>query len=387
MDVATLGGVRLAVVIPALNEAATIGSVVAGVPRSIPAVGIVDVIVVDDGSSDGTGDRARAAGADEVVRHPRSRGLAAAFNLGMAAALRRGAEVVVQLDGDGQHDPAYVPALIAPVLTGQADMAVGVRALRESDQGERFRRLSNRFGSQLLGKLLRLEVSDFTSGYRAYTRDALLRLNVVYNHSYTLETLAQASCKRLAVAEVPIRVSERTHGVSRMTHSLGRYIARALGHTARTVLHDDPLRVFMRATAITGTLAIATTAWFLISYAGGGLHLPILLAALLLVMATGALGVCGLLADGISLNRRLIEDTLMRVRKMELRDAAGEPPRDAQLPAATPAAELAPAVPLAPEGTSEIPVLNTTPSRYRRFTRRRSPAPANAGYEPPLGAS
>jgi hypothetical protein len=158
-------------------------------------------------------------------------------------------------------------------------------------------------------------VSDFTSGYRAYSREAALRLHVVYDHTYTLETMIQAARKRLAVAQVPIQVREREHGVSRMTHSIARYIARACTHAARTLLHDNPLRGFLRMAAVTGVAAAVVTIWFLLSYQDGGLHLPLLLADLLLVMTTGGLVVCGLLADGISLNRRLLEDALYMIKR------------------------------------------------------------------------
>ena len=320
----TSRAIRLAVVIPALNEAESIGKVVAGVPRSIAGVGRIDVIVVDDGSVDATAARARSAGA-AVVQHARNRGLATAFNSGIGAALERGADIVVQLDADGQHDPADIPALLEPILIGAADMAVGVRSHRAADQGTRFRRFGNRVGSAILGRALRLDVSDFTSGYRAYSREAALRLHVVYDHTYTLETMIQAARKRLAVAQVPIQVREREHGVSRMTHSIARYIARACTHSARTMLHDNPLRGFLRMAAVTGVAAVVVTIWFLLSYQDGGLHLPLLLADLLLVMTTGGLVVCGLLADGISLNRRLLEDALYMIKRDRPVATAGDP--------------------------------------------------------------
>jgi hypothetical protein len=313
--------VQLAVVIPALDEAGSIGGVVAGIPRAIGGVGRIDVIVVDDGSRDETSERALAAGAATVVRHVRNRGLAAAFNSGISAALERGADLIVQLDADGQHDPADIPALLEPILIGAADMAVGVRALRDAGQGTRFRRLGNRVGSSIFRRALQLDVSDFTSGYRAYSREAALRLHVVYDHTYTLETMIQAARKRLAVAQVPIHVQERRHGVSRMTHSIVRYIARACTHSARSMLHDNPLRGFLRMAALTGTAAVAMTVWFVLSYQDGGLHLPLLLADLLAVMTTGGLAVCGLLADGISLNRRLLEDALHMIKRDRLGDS------------------------------------------------------------------
>jgi hypothetical protein len=191
-----------------------------------------------------------------------------------------------------------------------------------------------------------MDLPDFTSGYRAYTRAAAMCLHAVYGHTYTVETLVQASHRGLNVEAVPIRVRERQHGQSRMTKSVLRYIVRAGGHAFRTVLHENPLRSFLRAAAIFGVLSLAFIGWFLIDYAGGGLHLPLLLGALLLVLFTGGLTVSGLVADGISVNRRLTEEVLTRIKRLEydgadvgavLRDGLAAPgARSASVVIATP---------------------------------------------------
>ncbi len=310
------------VVIPALNEAAAIGSVVAAVPRRLEGVGRIDVVVVDDGSTDETAIRAYAAGADDVVRHARSRGLAAAFNSGVQHALARGANIVVHLDGDGQHDPRDIPRILAPLLTQSADIVVGVRPLSEAREMDAARRLGNRAGSWLFRRLLRITLSDFTSGYRAFSRDALLRLNIVSDYTYTLESLIQAARKRLAVAEVPVAVRPRTAGQSRMTRSLARYIGRTAGQAFRCLLHANPLAVFGRAAAAMMLLSIASTGWFLAGYQSGGLHLPALLAAVLASILSVGLLVSGLVADGINTNRRLLEDALYRIKSLERADVA-----------------------------------------------------------------
>lgn len=337
---------RLAVVVPALDEAATIAAVVAAVPRRIPGAGRVEVIVVDDGSRDGTPALAAAAGADLVVTHARSRGLAASFKDGVTAALRRGADVVVNLDGDGQHDPRHVPALVAPLVDGRADMVVGVRPLRDRSQGTPARRLGNRVGAWGMRRAVGTPVRDVTSGFRAYTREALLRLNVVSEYTYTLETLIQAERCRLAVAEVVVPARSRVAGESRMTHSLRRYIGRTGGQALRTLLHTRPLTAFGWASTAAGAIALLATGWFLLGYRDGGMHLPALLAAVLFAMASGGFLVCGLLADGINSNRRLLEDALHRLRSMEAAQApvAAAPPVD-QLPLVRPLAPVREAVP------------------------------------------
>jgi hypothetical protein len=160
-------------------------------------------------------------------------------------------------------------------------------------------------------------LSDVTSGYRAFSREALMQLHVSSGFTYTLETLIQAAAKRLRIAEIEAPARDRAVGTSRMTHSIVRYIARTASQAFRTTLHTNPFRAFGRLAGGFAIAAVLTTAWFLISYAGGGLHLPALLAALLLAIVAAALFICGLLADGVSSNRRLLEDALHRIKRME----------------------------------------------------------------------
>ena len=194
-------------VISALDEAETIGEVVAGVPRRIPHVREVEVIVVDDGSSDATSIMAVAAGADHVERHRGNRGLAAAFRNGMDLALAAGADVVVHLDADGQHDPTLIPSLIAPIVRGEADVVVGVRPLAETTGVSAIRRRGNQIGSWILRRTLKMPISDATSGYRAFSREAFMRLTVISDCTYTLETLIRAARLHLAVSEVTVPAS------------------------------------------------------------------------------------------------------------------------------------------------------------------------------------
>jgi glycosyltransferase involved in cell wall biosynthesis len=310
-------GTKVAVVLPALDEASTVGSVVAGIPRRIPGVDAVEVIVVDDGSKDETGERAAAAGADQIIRHPCRRGLVATFNRGVSEALAGGADVVVHLDSDGQHDPAYIPQLIAPILDRRADIVVGVRPLARAREMPWPRRLGNRLGSWFFGSLLHLRVSDFTSGFRALSRDAVLRLHLVSDYTHTVESLIQAARLHLSVEEVPVPVIERRHGESRMTRSLVRYIGRTGGQAVRSLIHGRPLWIFGRAALAMLVLTIAFTGWFLFGYRSGGMHLPALLAAILAGIFSVGFFAAGLIADGVNSNRRLLEDALYRIKAME----------------------------------------------------------------------
>ncbi len=338
---------RLVVLIPALNEQETIGRVVNEIPRRLAGVGRVEVVVVDDGSDDLTADRAWGAGVDQVVRHPGNRGLAAAFNRGTTVALSRGADIVVTLDADGQHDASAIPRLIAPIIEGSADIVVAARPFTDPSQGSPVRRMGNRVGSGVARRMLKLPLSDVTSGFRAFSREALLQVHVRSGFTYTLETLIQAAGKRLRIAEVVVSARRREVGTSRMTHSIVRYMGRTGNHAFRTVFHANPLRAFGRLAAAFAVAAAIVTAWFLSSYASGGMHLPALLAALLLAMVAAALLICGLLADGISDNRRLLEDALHRIKRIESADStpagsAYDPPPASRLPVPQPAPEPAP---------------------------------------------
>ena len=315
---------RLAVVIPALNEAANIGAVIAGVPRRIPHVGEVEVIVVDDGSTDGTAHVARAAGADRVERHRRRRGLVAAFRSGMDAALASGADLIVHLDGDGQHDPGQIPRVVAPILLGEADVVVGVRPLAEATEISPVRRRGNQIGSWVVRRLLKMPISDATSGYRAFSREAVLRLSVISEYTYTLETLIRSARLRLAVTEVLVPALPRASGESRMTRSVARYVGHTGGQAFRTMLHANPLTFFARAALVMMALSATLTGWFLFGYQSGGLHLPALLAAVLTFVLAVGLFVSGLIADGITTSHRLLEEVLYHTRRVEYdRRAAG----------------------------------------------------------------
>jgi hypothetical protein len=312
----------VAVVISALNEAETIGSVVSRIPRRIPQ-GEVEVIVVDDGSTDATAIEALSAGADHVERHRRNRGLAAAFKSGVDAALATGADIVVHLDGDGQHAPEHIPRLVAPIVRGEADVVVGARPLAESTPAS-VRHRGNRLGSWLFGRLLKVPITDATSGYRAFSRDALMRLTVISDCTYTLETLIRAAQQNLAVSEVPVPPHSRINGESRMTRSVARYVRLAGGQAFRTLLHANPLLVFGGAALAIFALSVVLTCWFLVGYQSGGMHLPSLLAALIAFGLSIGLFLCGLIADGVNTNHRLLEEVLFRLRRIEYESAQAD---------------------------------------------------------------
>jgi hypothetical protein len=310
-------GRHLVVVIPAYNEQESIGAVIEAIPRHFAGVALVEVGVINDGSRDETVSRALAAGADFITSTPTNRGLAAAFNRGATVALARGADIVVTLDADGQHDPAAMASLVAPLVAGDADVAVAARPLKDPDQGTPVRRFGNRFGSFVARRVMKVPLSDVTSGYRAFTRDALMQIHVTAGFTYTLETLVQAASKGLRMVEVISPARKRTFGRSRVTRSIVSYVANTGGQALRTTIHTNPLRFFGQLAALCATGSVLACGWFVSAYGSGGMHLPSLLAAVLLALLSVGLVTCGVLADAVCANRRLLEDTLHRIKQIE----------------------------------------------------------------------
>jgi hypothetical protein len=235
----------------------------------------------------------------------------------MNAALASGADLVVHLDGDGQHDPGQIPRVVAPILLGDADVVVGVRPLAEATTISPVRRRGNQIGSWVVRSLLDMPISDATSGYRAFSREALLRLSVISEYTYTLETLIRSARMRLAVTEVAIPALPRASGESRMTRSVARYVGHTGGQAFRTMLHANPLTFFGRAALAMIVLSAGLTGWFLFGYQSGGLHLPALLAAVMTFVLAVGLFVSGLIADGITTSHRLLEEVLYHTRRVE----------------------------------------------------------------------
>jgi glycosyltransferase involved in cell wall biosynthesis len=237
---------RLLVTLPALDEERTVAEVVRGVPRQIPGVGHVEVVVVDDGSRDRTAERAREAGA-EVIRHERPRGVGAAFHSGLALGIERGADLIVSIDADGQFDPADIPRLVEPVVAGRADFASASRFLDPSLAPEMpaIKRWGNRMMSRLISRLAGQRFHDVSCGMRCYSRVAALQLHLLGRFTYTQEVFLNLAFKQLRIAEVPIRVrGEREFGESRVAGNLWRYALRSAQIIFRCYRDYHPLRFF-----------------------------------------------------------------------------------------------------------------------------------------------
>jgi glycosyltransferase involved in cell wall biosynthesis len=307
---------KLIVQIPCLNEEGTLAAVIRDIPRHIPGIDEVQVLVVDDGSTDRTVAVAHEAGADHVVSRPRTEGLAKAFSLGIATCLDLGADIIVNTDGDHQYRGEDIPRLIGPILEGRADIAIGNRQVARVEHFSPLKRRLQVLGSRVVSRLAHVSLPDVTSGFRAYSRDAALRMNVFSSFSYTLETIFLAGSQRIPVAHVPIAVN-RPLRPSRLFRSIRGYLKKATGTILRIYTLYEPLKTFFYVGALLGGAGMLGVARFLYFYAigqGGGHVQSLVLSGVLLTIAF-QVWMLGILADLISINRRLNEEILYRVRR------------------------------------------------------------------------
>lgn len=308
---------KLIVTIPAYNEEENIADVIAEIPRSIIGVTSVEVLVVDDGSRDGTTEVARQAGADYVISHRRNRGLAAAFKTALREATARGADIIVNTDADNHYDQSRIPDLIQPILKHEAEIVIGSRLLGELEMPAA-NKYGNRIANYIMQRALRLPDVDVSTGFRAYTREAALKLNVFSHHTYTHETLINALDQRLAIANVPIpaRPVERP---SRLIQSLPSHIWKAGIVILRSFTFYRPLQVWGGVGALCVLLGAAPFMRFLyfVAQGNGTGHLQSLVAGSVLLFLGVQLIIVGLLASAIGWNRSLIEEILYRLRDSE----------------------------------------------------------------------
>jgi len=311
---------KLFVQIPCLNEQLTLPRVIHEIPRRIDGVDETKVLIVDDGSTDNTAEIATGAGADYVVRIPTRQGLARAFSIGLNRCLELGADIIVNTDGDHQYDGRDIPKLIRPILEGKADIVVGDRQPATLHHFSLIKRKLQALGSRTLSFLSRMEVPDATSGFRAISRAAALRTVVLSEYSYTLETLIQAGARRMAVEYVPVRTNVQTRP-SRLMRSIPDYLANSSVTIVRAYTMYRPLRVFTALSALLILGGMAGVVRFLYFYiTGGGIagHIQSLILAAVLLIVGFQVFLIGLVADLIGFNRKILEEVLYRLRRLEL---------------------------------------------------------------------
>jgi glycosyltransferase involved in cell wall biosynthesis len=311
--------VKLVIQIPCYNEEESLPATLGSLPTAIPGVDQVEIVVVDDGSTDDTTGVARRFGVRHIVRSPVNQGLARAFSAGLDYALRLGADVIVNTDADGQYPGAAIPALIGPILHHDADIVIGNRRPHQLAHFSYSKRALQWFGSWIVRGLSGTNVPDVTSGFRAFSREAALRMNVVSEFTYTLETIIQAGKKQLFVTHIDVDARE-TKRPSRLFRGAGSYVFHSVATIGRIYALYNPMRVF---SLLGGSLLLGGTAiglrflYYYLTTGGTGRIQSLILAAVLLIVGFQTI-LFGLIADLIGSSRTMLEDALLRIRRLEL---------------------------------------------------------------------
>jgi glycosyltransferase involved in cell wall biosynthesis len=311
---------KLIIQIPCFNEEDQLPDTLAQLPREMEGFEAVEWLIIDDGSTDATIQAARANGVDHIVRLTNHKGLAAAFQAGLDAALKLGADVIVNTDADNQYEGSDIPKLVAPILRGDADMVIGDRQVDSNVHFSHSKRRLQRLGSWVVRQASSTEIPDTTSGFRAYNREAALQIQVVSKFTYTLETIIQAGKLLVAIDHVPVRTNAKTRE-SRLFPSIPAYIRRNGLSIFRIYSQYEPLRVFWGGALVTGVAALALFIRFLIDFiSGNGLagHVQSLILGAVLFNAAMLLGAMGVIGDLLAAQRTLSQRTFERVRRIEL---------------------------------------------------------------------
>ena len=330
---------KLIIQIPCLNEAETLPQTLRDLPSSIPGIDRIEILVIDDGSRDDTVGVARAHGVQHVIRFRRNKGLAAAFRAGIDASIKLGADYIVNTDADNQYVGADVALLVQPLLDGRADIVIGDRNIQALQHLTPRRKRLQAIGSWVVRQVSGTQVPDTTSGFRAYTREAALQMTIVSDFSYTLESIIQAGKKRMAIAHVPIRTNPRLRE-SRLFDNAWTYIKASGATIVRIYSMYEPLKVFSYIGATIFAAGFAISLRFLYYYVTGlGLgHLQSLILSAVLMIVGFQVMLIGLVSDVMSGHRKLTEDLLYRVKKIEV--AIAERPADAAARLGEPKAPL-----------------------------------------------
>jgi glycosyltransferase involved in cell wall biosynthesis len=316
--------VKLIIQIPCYNEAETLPSAVGDLPTTLPGIDCIETLVIDDGSSDDTVAVATALGVDHVVRHRRNVGLAQAFQTGLDAALRLGADIVVNTDGDHQYPGRFIYDLVAPIRDGEADIVIGDRQINQIPHFSPLKKVFQRLGSWSVRGVSGTGIPDATSGFRAYSREAALRLNVLTRYSYTLETIIQAGKLGLQVMSVPVTTNSPTRP-SRLQRNMWHFIKAQASTIVRIYAFYEPLRTFGLIAA--PFILVGIGLWlrfaynyFILQEQGLGRFLQSLTIGSGLLVLGGLILIFGILADIAGKHRQLTQEALYRLKKLELKE-------------------------------------------------------------------
>ncbi len=310
---------KLIIQIPCLNESGTLRIALAELPREVEGFDVVEWLIIDDGSTDNTGELAKQLGVDHVIRHPVNRGLATAFMTGLDACLRLGADVIVNTDADNQYEARDIPRLTAPIIAGQADMVIGARPIDETAHFSWIKKKLQRLGSWAVRVASKTDVEDAPSGFRAISRETAMRLNVFNAYTYTLETIIQAGVSNLRIKSVPVRTNADLRP-SRLVKSISSYVRRSLMTILRIFVIYRPMAFFFWPGLVLcsiGGVAALRFLYFYFATGDGAGHVQSLVLGALCITLGAMLFMVALLADIITANRKLLERISLRVQRME----------------------------------------------------------------------
>jgi glycosyltransferase involved in cell wall biosynthesis len=311
---------KLIIQIPCFNEEATLGLTLDELPGALSGIDQIERLIVNDGSTDRTLEIARQRGVEHIVSFPVNLGLARAFLAGIETSLAAGADIILNTDADNQYCAQDIPKLIQPILDGKAEIVIGARAIAATEHFSWSKKLLQRLGSAVVRFASSTDVADAPSGFRAFSREAAMHLNVFSSYSYTLETIIQAGQKNIPVISVPVRTNPLLRP-SRLAKSTWYYVTRSIGTIVRIFMSYSPLRFFIglsTAPLVLGLVLIAR--WLFIHLSGTPqTHVPSLVAAAVFLLSGVQLVIVGLVADLLSVNRKLLEDIQLRMRRLQLK--------------------------------------------------------------------
>ncbi len=309
---------KLIIQIPCFNEAETLEIALNALPKHIDGIDVIEYLVINDGSKDNTVEVAKNWGVNYIVNFRNNKGLARGFMAGIDACLRNGADIIVNTDADNQYCGDDIEKLIRPILRGEAGMVVGERPIDQTEHFSPLKKKLQHLGSWVVRKASKTDVPDAPSGFRAYSRHTAMRLNVINEYTYTLETIVQAGRQKMAVTSVPIRTNAELRP-SRLFHSMFGYVKKSILTIGRALMMYKPLYCFAWLAGIFGVAGVVIGIRFLIFYfsGSGAGHIQSLILASMFVIIAMMCGVIGLLGDVISANRKLLEEIQFELRKMD----------------------------------------------------------------------
>lgn len=312
---------KLIIQIPCYNEADTLEITLNDLPKHIEGIDEIEYLIIDDGSRDNTSQVAKDWGVHYIVRFTRNKGLAKGFMAGLDACLKNGADIIVNTDADNQYCGEDIVKLVQPILRGEADVVVGARPIDQTEHFSPVKKKLQHFGSWVVRKASHTDIPDAPSGFRALSREAAIRMNVINDYTYTLETIVQAGRNKTAITSVPIHTNKELRP-SRLFKSMFGYVKKSMLTILRTYLMYRPLICFTTMGSVMLMAGIALIIRFLIFYftAGGNGHIQsLIIASICMIMGLFTI-LMGMLADIISANRKILEDIQYRVRRLEYGD-------------------------------------------------------------------